>query len=138
MSGGPRLAYFHETAAQPPRTVHTMNYQSDVPVVSTVLDRAIQLRRQMLVAGLFKHVAEVLEIEDGYAFRFKRSDLLTRRIADYLLFEGQHSPQLSFMLIVEPNSGPLWLEVRGMEGDKERIRAAYAPLHSVGVRFSSG
>jgi hypothetical protein len=138
MSGGLRVVSFHEAAAQPPRTVHTMNYQSDVPLVSPVLDRAIQLRRQMLVAGLFKHVAEIHEIEDGYAFRFKRSDLLARRIADYLLFEGQHSPQLSFMLIVEPNGGPLWLEVRGMEGDKERIRAAYAPLHPVGVGFFSG
>lgn len=113
--------------------VHPMNYQSDAPLVSPVLDRAIQLRRQMLVAGLFKHVAEVREIDDGYAFRFKRSDLLTRRIADYLLFEGQHSPQLSFMLIVEPNGGPLWLEVRGMKGDKDRIRAAYAPLHPIGA-----
>ena len=92
----------------------------------------------MLVAGLFKYVAEVQDIENGYAFRFKRSELLTRRIADYLLFEGQHSPQLSFMLIVEPNRGPFWLEVRGMEGDKERIRAAYAPLHPVGIPFSFG
>jgi hypothetical protein len=92
----------------------------------------------MLVAGLFKYVAEVQEIEGGYAFRFKRSDLLTRRIADYLLFEGQHSPQVSFMLIVEPNGGPLWLEVRGMEGDKEHIRAAYAPLHPSGTGFFSG
>lgn len=92
----------------------------------------------MLVAGLFKYVAEVQDFEDRYAFRFKRSGLLTRRIADYLLFEGQHSPQLSFMLIVEPNGGPVWLEVRGMEGDKERIRAVYAPLHPVGVPFFSG
>lgn len=138
MSGGPRVVYFHETAAQAPRTAYTMNYQSDVSLVSPVLDRAIQLRRKMLVAGLFKHVAEVQDIEGGYAFRFKRADLLARRIADYLLFEGQHSPQLSFMLIVEPNGGPLWLEVRGMEGDKERIRAAYAPLYPVGARFSSG
>jgi hypothetical protein len=92
----------------------------------------------MLVAGLFKYVAEVQEIEGGYAFRFKRSDLLTRRIADYLLFEGQHSPQASFMLIVEPDGGPLWLEVRGLEGDKEHIRAAYAPLHPIGVGLFSG
>ena len=123
---------------QPIRTDPSMNNQPYVLLVSPVLDRAIRLRRQMLIAGLFKHVAEVEDIEGGYVFRFKRADLLARRIADYLLFEGQHSPQLSFMLIVEPNGGPLWLEVRGMEGDKERIRATYAPLHSVGVRFSSG
>jgi hypothetical protein len=99
-----------------------MNHQPDAPLVSPVFDRAIQLRRQVLVAGLFKHVAEVQAIEGGYAFRFKRSDLLTRRIADYLLFEGQHSPQLSFMLIVEPNAGAFWLQMRGAEEDLEQLR----------------
>ncbi len=92
-------------------------------------DRTLTLRRQMLVAGLFKYVAEVRELEDGYAFRFKRSDLLTRRIADYLLFEGRHSPQLTFTFIVEPGGGALWLQVRGPAGEKAGIRSAYGSLH---------
>ena len=80
----------------------------------------------MLVAALFKYVAEVQELEDSYAFRFKRSDRLTRRIADYLLFEGRHSPQLAFTFIVEPHGGALWLQVRGPAGEKAGIRNAYA------------
>ncbi len=110
--------------------IETMDVQPEQPLVTPLLDRALALRRQMLVAGLFKHVAEVQEIEDGYAFRFKRSDLLARRIADYLLFEGEHSPQLSFMFIVESNGGAFWLQVRGPEGAKDQIRTAYVPCQT--------
>ena len=110
--------------------IETMDVQPEQPLVTPLLDRALALRRQMLVAGLFKHVAEVQEIEDGYAFRFKRSDLLARRIADYLLFEGEHSPQLSFTFIVESNGGAFWLQVRGPEGAKDQIRTAYVPCQT--------
>jgi hypothetical protein len=88
-------------------------------------DPALALRREMLVTGLFKYMAEIQEIEGGYAFKFCRSELLARRIAGYIVFEGQHSPQLTFALAAEPNGGPLWLQVRGSESEKEHIRAAY-------------
>ena len=80
----------------------------------------------MLVTGLFKYVAEIQEIEDGYAFKFRRSELLNRRIADYIVFEGQHSLQLMFVLVSEPNEGAVWIQVRGPENEKEHIRTAYA------------
>ncbi len=68
----------------------------------------------MLVSSLFKYVAEIREIDEGYAFKFRRSELLMRRIADYIVFEGQHSPQLTISLVAEPNGGALWLQVRGL------------------------
>ena len=91
-------------------------------------DPALALRRHMLVSSLFKYVAEIQELEDGYAFKFRRSELLTRRIADYIVFEGQHSPQLTFVLVAEPNDGALWLQVRGSETEKQHIRTAYTTL----------
>jgi len=75
----------------------------------------------MLVTGLLKYVAEVQEIEGGYAFKFCRSEPLVRRIAEYILFEGQHSPQLTFSLVSEPNGSVSWLQVRGLEGKKRHI-----------------
>jgi hypothetical protein len=82
----------------------------------------------MLVSRLFKYVAEIQELEDGYAFKFRRSELLVRRIADYIVFEGQHSPQLAFVLVAEPDGGAVWLQVRGLESEKEHIRTAYTTL----------
>ena len=94
-------------------------------LVTQFPDPALALRREMLVTSLFKYVADIHEIEEGYAFKFLRSELLIRRIADYIVFEGQHSPRLTFTLVAESNEGPLWLQVRGSESEKEHIRAAY-------------
>ena len=101
------------------------------PALSLVIqvpDPALTLRRQRLVSSLFKYVVEIQELEDGYAFKFRPSELVSRRIADYILFEGQHSPQLTFMLVAEPNGGALWLQVRGLESEKQHIRTAYTIL----------
>jgi hypothetical protein len=97
----------------------------DQHLVTRLSDPALAQRREMLVTGLFKYVAETQELEDGYAFRFRRSELLTRRIADYIVFEGQHSPQLTLVLIVKPNGGALWLQIQGPESEKGTIRATY-------------
>ena len=97
-------------------------------LVTRHLDPALALRRQMLVSSLFKYVAEIQEFEDGYAFKFRRSELLIRRIADYIVFEGQHSPHLKFVLVTEPNGSVLWLQVRGLESEKEFNRTAYMTL----------
>ncbi|MEK6641555.1 MAG: hypothetical protein AABZ17_12895 [Nitrospirota bacterium] len=98
-------------------------------LVTQALDPALALRRQMLVSSLFKYVAEIQEIDGGYAFKFRRSELLIRRIADYIMFEEQHSPQLMIVLVSEPNDGAVWLQVRGPESEKEHIRTAYAIHH---------
>jgi hypothetical protein len=97
------------------------------PLVVSCPDPALALRREMLVTALFKYMAEIQEIEAGYAFKFHRSELLIRRIADYIVFEGQHSPQLMFVLVSEPNDGAVWLQVRGGESEKEHIRTTYMP-----------
>jgi len=99
-------------------------------LVTSHPDPALALRRHMLVSSLFKYVMEIQELEDGYAFKFRRSELLTRGIADYIVFEGQHSPQLTFVLVAEPNDGALWLQVRGSEIEKQQIRIAYTTLHT--------
>ena len=94
-------------------------------LVTQASDPAVALRRQMLVTSLFKYVSEIQEIEDGYAFKLRPSELLIRRIADCIVFEGQHSLQLMFVLVSEPNDGAVWVQVRGPEREKEHFRTAY-------------
>jgi hypothetical protein len=96
-------------------------------LVTRHLDPALALRREILVTGLFKYVSEIQEIDDGYVFKFRRSELVVRRVSDYLLFEGQHSPQLTFAVVAEPNGSALWLEIRGLEHEMEQIRTAGVP-----------
>ena len=103
-------------------------------LVTQAPDPALALRRQMLVSSLFKYVAELQELDDGYAFKFRRSELLIRRIADYIVFEGQHSPQLTFVLVAGPEGGVLWLQIRGSESEKPHIRTVYPTIQ---LRMSS-
>jgi len=100
----------------------TMDSVSHYSLVPPLPDPALALRRQMLVSGLFAHVSEVHDIEQGYAFKFRRTESLARRIADYLLFEAVNSPQLFFVLIVEPYDGALWLRLCGPSESKAAIR----------------
>ena len=108
---------------------HRMHSAFNQSLVTCFPDAALALRREMLVTALFKYMAEIQEIEAGYAFKFRRSELLIRRIAEYIVFEGQHSPQLMFALIADPDGGALWLQIRGLETEKEHIRSAYATHH---------
>jgi len=102
-------------------------------LVTQASDPSLALQRHMLVSSLFKYAAEIQEIEDGYAFKFRRSELLIRRIAEYIVFEGQHSPQLVFVLVSEPNDGAVWLQVRGSDSEKEHTRTAICHIKCVRV-----
>ena len=105
--------------------MHRMHSAFNQSLMTCFPDAALALRREMLVTALFKYMAEIQEIEGGYAFKFRRSELLIRRIADYIVFEGQHSPQLTFVLVAESNDGAVWLQIRGSDSEKEHIRTAY-------------
>jgi len=77
--------------------------------------------------SLFRHVEEVQEIDEGYAFKFRLSNHLIGRLADYAAFESRHGSSLTFTLRVKPLDGQMWFQVRGPAGVKERIRTAYIP-----------
>ena len=70
---------------------------------------------------------EVQEIDEGYAFKFRLSNHLIGRLADYAAFESRHGSSLTFTLRVKPLDGQMWFQVRGPAGVKERIRTAYIP-----------
>ena len=94
-------------------------------------DPALAFRWQILVSGLFKYASQALELEDGYAFKFRRSAFLARRMADYLLFEARHSPRLTFEIDVEPDGVAAWLQVRGPGNAKDQIRVLYLQHQSL-------
>lgn len=82
------------------------------------------LCRQRMVVGIFEFVSEIHELDNGYAFKFHRFEGFARRLADYLLFEGVNSPQLLFVLVVEPKGGGIWLRVCVSEESVSQIKTA--------------
>src|SRR5262245_15156381 len=87
--------------------------------------------------SLLRQVQEVQEIDSGYAFKFRFSNHLIRRLSDYAAFESRHGSPLTFTLSVKPCDGEMWFQV-GPAGKKERIRTVYLPLqrnHALECKF---
>lgn len=94
-------------------------------LVSPLIDPLMALRRKKLVTSLLEHVEEIQEMDDGYTFKFDRSENMIRRVADYILFEGQNSPQLTFTIVEESRARAFWLQVRSLENKKLDVTSAY-------------
>jgi len=80
--------------------------------VTPLFDPSLVSRRHALVTDLLKEVVEIRELSDGYAFKCSCSEPATQRMADYILFESEHSPGLTFEIVVEADRLACWLQVR--------------------------
>jgi hypothetical protein len=89
-----------------PRTRMT-HYVGNQGLVSPLRDPVLMLRRRTLVNGLFTYVEEIQNLDSGYALRFRRShdqddlEALIGIIADYIIFESQNAPELTFEIVEE-------------------------------------
>lgn len=90
-----------------------------LPVACSLLDSELQERRRNVLAKARSVVAEVKELEAGFAYRFPSDGKWIRELADLVAFEHQCCPFLKFRLTVEPGDGPIWLELTGPQGTKE-------------------
>jgi hypothetical protein len=102
-------------------------------LVSPLLQPDKALRRQVLVSELFKDVKEIRSLDNGYSFRFDRSDdleNLLRKIAEYIVFESLNSSQLTFMIDEEPKGNDFWLQVRSLWTEVSNLGPAYMSFYS--------
>jgi hypothetical protein len=72
---------------------------------------------------LFAHVAEVRELNDGFAFRLNDSPDLLAKLAEFIALERLCCPFFGFTIEVEPEGGAVWLKLTGREGVKPFIQA---------------
>jgi hypothetical protein len=86
----------------------------DGEVIACLLsEREAAIRGEELAAGLFAQVAEVVELPDGYAFRFAGGESELTGLLELIVAERRCCPFLTFELAFEPHGGPLWLRMRG-------------------------
>src|SRR6185312_15455074 len=67
------------------------------------------------------------EIENGYLFRFDSSNHIIDQVMEIIKLERQCCPFLTFDLIVEKETKPLFLKITGPEGTKDFL------LHELGL-----
>src|SRR5436189_2822249 len=65
----------------------------------------------------------VKELPDGYAFRFPNDPKTFAMLSEWIDQEHRCCPFFDIRLHVEPENGPLWMELTGRPGTKDFIKA---------------
>lgn len=103
-----------------------MNKNEDQPIVCDLTAIAADVREQHVLNSprIFQAALEVRALRDGYAFRLPNEPGMWLALANFVEHERRCCPFWRFGLTVEPQHGPLWLELTGAEGAKELLTTA--------------
>lgn len=89
---------------------------ASVPIVCTLSSGELATRRDGLLPGLVARASAREPVEGGLRWRFEPEDGLVGDIAAVIDAERRCCRFLSFVLRIEPDGGPVLLEVTGPEG----------------------
>ncbi len=99
---------------------------NQLPIACTLSDADFRQRRDELLKTVVSAVVETQELEDGYAYCFPPETKWIAELAQFVAFERECCPFLQFALRIEPESGPIWLELTGPEGTKEFLQSVFS------------
>ena len=108
--------------------------ETDLPLACVLPERALAVRRQQVIGPLFGGVQQIHELADGYSLIFPGHAEWLARLAEFVAFERQCCPFLTFELICAPAHGPIRLNIRGPEGAKAILQSE---LEILGAALSS-
>ena len=100
---------------------------TDLPVVCTLGPAALKARREGLLSSLLGRAVDHEELADGHRLRFAAADDTLALIARAIDAERQCCRFLRFRVTVEPDEGPIVLELTGPEGTRDFVSALIAP-----------
>jgi hypothetical protein len=107
----------------PKAAVRHNEFMDDQVVVCSLSPSARQARRENLLKELLGRAQERHELPNGYRLSFlPRADVLAS-IASMIEAERQCCRFLRFTLTVEPDAGPIVLDVTGPAGTREFLAA---------------
>ena len=96
---------------------------TELPIACTLSPAALRARRQGLVSELLRRADEHQEVPEGHRLRFAANEEMLEMIARAVDAERQCCRFLRFRITVEPDGGPIVLELTGPPGTREFISA---------------
>jgi hypothetical protein len=99
---------------------------NELPVACTLGPAALKARREGLLADLVRRADAHEELPDGHRLRFAASDDTLGLIVRAIDAERQCCRFLRFRVTVEPDEGPILLELIGPEGTRDFLSALIA------------
>ena len=97
-----------------------------LPIACSLTNSELQERRLTVLQSARSAVVEVRELENGYAYCFPAEGERLIDLARLVDLERRCCPFLRFAITVEPDDGPIWLEMTGPKGTKEFLVATFA------------
>jgi hypothetical protein len=99
----------------------------DLPIVCTLTSGELQQRKASLLPGVLARASHLEVLTDGYRARFSASDEVVRDLAAMIDAERQCCRFLRFQLTIEPDEGPVVLDVTGPPGTRDFLAAILDP-----------
>ena len=96
---------------------------ADLPVACTLSPAALKARKANLLKALLDRADERRELPDGYRLRFAAEGDMLSEIARTVDAERQCCRFLRFTVTVEPDDGPITLDLTGPAGTREFLAA---------------
>ena len=97
-----------------------------LPVVCTLTPETLKTRREGLLASLVARASEHQGLPDGHRLRCAVAEDLLGVIARRVDAERQCCRFLRFQIMVEPDGGPIRLDLTGPPGTREFVAALLA------------
>ena len=99
---------------------------TQLPIACNLNDAEFRERRADLLRTFQGALLETRELDDGYAYQFPSDPDWISQMAQLITFERACCPFLRFNLRVEPDNGPLWLELTGPPGTREFLQSLFS------------
>lgn len=96
---------------------------ADLPIVCTLTPDALQARREGLLSGLLRQADDQEPLPEGLRLRFTPTSETLATIARAVDAERHCCRFLRFRITVEPDGGPVFLELSGPPGTREFVAA---------------
>ena len=98
---------------------------ADLPIVCTLSPDALRARQQGLLADLIRRAESCEMLAEGLRLRFPAADDLLSTVTRAVDEERQCCRFLRFGITVEPDGGPIILELTGPPGTREFVAALF-------------
>jgi hypothetical protein len=98
---------------------------AELPIACTLTPEALQTRREGLLIDLVKRVERREDLLNGLRLEFAPSGDTIALIARVVEAERHCCRFLRFGVTVEPDGGPVWLELTGPAGTRDFLSALF-------------
>lgn len=96
-----------------------------VPIACTLSPAALKARQEKLLNALLQRSSERVVLPDGCRLRFPVEDDILSEIARTVDAERQCCRFLQFTITIEPDGGPVTLDLTGPHGTQEFLSAMF-------------